>query len=258
MGGLVFTVSQIQNGRRLIQAGGSPIEIARDLGLSRATLRRRLRELRVSFIYRTDDYPRESARSTLPTGGAHAIRVSLRRQRCLRSTDAIELLGLATGLTIVLGLQGITGPASAQTDDSGTIALAAEASPSSVPSTDDPDAVAEYLKLLAEYRSSNTSARAAAASGPCLSGAVKKTVSQGTTISVYRTVDAPRLVCSNAAQAVYDNEYKPMVASAYEGQKRRDQLVCQISNAWDKRPWNLDPWRPNVGYAATVAALCNP
>ncbi|MFZ2255628.1 MAG: DUF2599 domain-containing protein [Patescibacteria group bacterium] len=25
-----------------------------------------------------------------------------------------------------------------------------------------------------------------------------------------------------------------------------------------KFPWNIEPSRPNVGYLATVAALCNP
>src|SRR5699024_709542 len=25
-----------------------------------------------------------------------------------------------------------------------------------------------------------------------------------------------------------------------------------------KKPWNLDSWRPDVGYAKTVAKLCNP
>ncbi|WP_169513511.1 DUF2599 domain-containing protein [Agromyces italicus] len=128
------------------------------------------------------------------------------------------------------------------------------------PPPDDPAAVAEYLELLDEFRSSNANANmvAPAAAGPCLSSAVVKGVSQGTTVAVYRSTSAPRTVCVNAAQAVYDNEYKPLVSSTYEGQKWRDQLVCHIANAWDKRPWNLDSWRPNVGYPATVAAQCNP
>ncbi len=77
-------------------------------------------------------------------------------------------------------------------------------------------------------------------------------------MSVYRKSTAPFTVCVNAAQSVYDNEYKPLVAASYEGQKWRDQLVCHIANAWNKTPWNLDSWRPNVGYNATVAASCNP
>ena len=38
-----FTASQVENARRLIEAGQSPTDVARDLGMSRATLYRRLR-----------------------------------------------------------------------------------------------------------------------------------------------------------------------------------------------------------------------
>lgn len=41
-----------------------------------------------------------------------------------------------------------------------------------------------------------------------------------------------------------------------------DQFLCHWNYARvvepDKPSWNLEPWRPAVGYAATVAALCNP
>ncbi|MEV4124075.1 DUF2599 domain-containing protein [Nocardia sp. NPDC049707] len=42
----------------------------------------------------------------------------------------------------------------------------------------------------------------------------------------------------------------------------RDQFICHW--AWarmmqpDKESWNLEPWRPAVGYQATVQASCNP
>ncbi|WP_040835297.1 DUF2599 domain-containing protein [Nocardia brevicatena] len=42
----------------------------------------------------------------------------------------------------------------------------------------------------------------------------------------------------------------------------RDQFICHW--VWarlvtpDKPTWNLEPWRPNVGYDATVEAACNP
>lgn len=42
----------------------------------------------------------------------------------------------------------------------------------------------------------------------------------------------------------------------------RDQFVCHW--VWarmvqpDKPSWNLEPWRPDVGYQATVQANCNP
>lgn len=38
----------------------------------------------------------------------------------------------------------------------------------------------------------------------------------------------------------------------------RDQLVCHVTFAPDKSAWFLEPARPAVGYAATVAAGCNP
>lgn len=37
-----------------------------------------------------------------------------------------------------------------------------------------------------------------------------------------------------------------------------DQLVCHAMFARDKRSWHLEPSRPDVGLAATVAARCNP
>ncbi|MGY4099452.1 DUF2599 domain-containing protein [Nocardia sp. R16R-3T] len=42
----------------------------------------------------------------------------------------------------------------------------------------------------------------------------------------------------------------------------RDQFICHW--VWarmvqpDKESWNLEPWRPAVGYQATVQASCNP
>lgn len=38
----------------------------------------------------------------------------------------------------------------------------------------------------------------------------------------------------------------------------KDQFHCHNDFASAKRPWNLEPWRPDVGYLATVAAGCNP
>lgn len=37
-----------------------------------------------------------------------------------------------------------------------------------------------------------------------------------------------------------------------------EQLRCHAQFAPAKSVWHLEPWRPAVGYAATVAALCNP
>lgn len=38
----------------------------------------------------------------------------------------------------------------------------------------------------------------------------------------------------------------------------RDQLECHAVGAPDKESWNLEPWRPDVGLLATLAARCNP
>jgi len=37
-----------------------------------------------------------------------------------------------------------------------------------------------------------------------------------------------------------------------------DQLLCHALGAPDKPTWNLEPWRPDVGLVATLAASCNP
>jgi len=37
-----------------------------------------------------------------------------------------------------------------------------------------------------------------------------------------------------------------------------DQLLCHAIGVPDKPTWNLEPWRPDVGLVATLAARCNP
>lgn len=37
-----------------------------------------------------------------------------------------------------------------------------------------------------------------------------------------------------------------------------NQLTCHLAIARNKDTWNLEPWRPYVGYDKTVAAGCNP
>ena len=51
-----------------------------------------------------------------------------------------------------------------------------------------------------------------------------------------------------------------LVASEPEAASRtmRDQLDCHTLGANDKTTWNLEPWRPDVGFLATAAARCNP
>lgn len=64
---------------------------------------------------------------------------------------------------------------------------------------------------------------------------------------------------SHPAKRTSSDNYKAIVPSNYESQKYRDQLICHVWNAARvKVPWNLDSWRPRVGYNATVLAWCNP
>lgn len=80
-------------------------------------------------------------------------------------------------------------------------------------------------------------------------------VPQGITIAVY---PAAINFTPYSNDTVFAN-YAAIVPSNYEQQKYRDQLICHVrSIGRAKMPWNLDSWRPNVGYAATVLALCNP
>ena len=37
-----------------------------------------------------------------------------------------------------------------------------------------------------------------------------------------------------------------------------EQYQCHVNFAANKNPWNLEPWRPSVGYANTITAACNP
>jgi hypothetical protein len=37
-----------------------------------------------------------------------------------------------------------------------------------------------------------------------------------------------------------------------------DQLICHSIGAATKPTWDLEPWRPDVGLIATIAARCNP
>lgn len=38
----------------------------------------------------------------------------------------------------------------------------------------------------------------------------------------------------------------------------KDQYYCHTQAAKLKDSWNLEPWRPNVSLAATIAKACNP
>lgn len=38
----------------------------------------------------------------------------------------------------------------------------------------------------------------------------------------------------------------------------KEQYMCHVNFAANKNPWNLEPWRSQVGYNETVACSCNP
>lgn len=63
-----------------------------------------------------------------------------------------------------------------------------------------------------------------------------------------------------AGQAGYELLWAQLVAVEPEADApgMHDQLVCHAVGEPDKGTWNLEPWRPDVGLLAVMAALCNP
>ncbi|MFC4128187.1 DUF2599 domain-containing protein [Nocardia rhizosphaerae] len=85
------------------------------------------------------------------------------------------------------------------------------------------------------------------------------------------TVDGPRLLViptvagrRTAATGTDELAWQEILAldPGADAPGMRDQFVCHW--VWarmvapDKPSWNLEPWRPAVGYQATVSANCNP
>jgi hypothetical protein len=60
--------------------------------------------------------------------------------------------------------------------------------------------------------------------------------------------------------AAQDGTWAAVVAQEPEADTNgmRDQFLCHAVGAPDKDTWNLEPWRPDVGSLATLAARCNP
>lgn len=84
---------------------------------------------------------------------------------------------------------------------------------------------------------------------------VKDSDSRGTVIRVY----AQPLNFSHYSNTVIWENYQTLVPWTYETTTMYDQLICHVRNIGRlKQPWNLEPWRADVGYAAVVAAGCNP
>lgn len=71
---------------------------------------------------------------------------------------------------------------------------------------------------------------------------------------------------SNTFQEVVDKApYYPYGPNYWEKYTKNDmywsmynQFICHTWFARDKPDWNLEPWRPNVGYTRTVLSKCNP
>lgn len=64
----------------------------------------------------------------------------------------------------------------------------------------------------------------------------------------------------DAGQAGWALAWSQVVAAEPEADSpgMYDQLVCHAIGAPDKATWNLEPWRPDVGLVAVMAARCNP
>jgi Protein of unknown function (DUF2599) len=68
-------------------------------------------------------------------------------------------------------------------------------------------------------------------------------------------IDSPPLALAEAIRAAQPTPFhiSPTIRHALT-----DQLRCHAEFAPTKAQWDLESWRPDVGYLATVEALCNP
>lgn len=86
------------------------------------------------------------------------------------------------------------------------------------------------------------------------------TTAQGRQLQVFPTV----IGRTDQFPAAADRAWSEVLADAPTADTPglHDQFLCHwnFARAVDptKTSWDLEPWRPTVGYAATVAALCNP
>lgn len=81
--------------------------------------------------------------------------------------------------------------------------------------------------------------------------------SEGISLSLYPTYSFPlNSLVELAWETVVDEFGDDSEFTNEEGMFK--QFRCHNDAAAWKRPWNLEPWRPNVSYLQTVKALCNP
>ncbi|MFC9435833.1 DUF2599 domain-containing protein [Nocardia sp. NPDC057030] len=82
----------------------------------------------------------------------------------------------------------------------------------------------------------------------------------GTRLLVYPTTAGRRTTTPGTDERAWQEVLRQAPDADTPGM--RDQFICHW--AWarlvepDKPSWNLEPWRPAVGYPATVDARCNP
>jgi hypothetical protein len=107
--------------------------------------------------------------------------------------------------------------------------------------------------------SAPTSASSSAAAVTLIDHVHWGTTDKGRQLQVYPTPAgraAPAAASAQAWAEVLDDAPTANTAGMY------DQFLCHWTFARavdpDKPSWDLEPWRPDVGYPATVAAGCNP
>lgn len=76
-------------------------------------------------------------------------------------------------------------------------------------------------------------------------------------LSLYRRIILESVAQRNAAWSTVNFVFNGS-ANWKNTTGMKDQFMCHSYFAKSKNPWNLEPWRPNVGYAQTVAKGCNP
>jgi hypothetical protein len=98
--------------------------------------------------------------------------------------------------------------------------------------------------------------------GPLVESARWAHTSQGYRLHVQPSRAGRRLaaahVASTLAQSLRAAEPTPLHLTREVRGSLSDQLRCHAVFAQGKPLWNLEAWRPDVGYAATVLHACNP
>ncbi len=76
--------------------------------------------------------------------------------------------------------------------------------------------------------------------------------------SIYGRNYAPEAPATALAEALAAARPTPLHLTAVMRHSLLNQLRCHADFAPRKPLWDLEAWRPDVGYFRTVAAYCNP